>query len=593
MGTKFNLNRQPVSDEEINSHKDFGELVNKFKKQSIEKARNDASFLKNKKATYSAIIAGVAVICTVTYFAVFKKEPPKETSHDKIITLQNKHSDSINTKLNKAFITPPISKLNVPYTSYKVKAEQGATLKHKSNSKIIVPKKAFVNKQGQDIIGDVEIQYREFHNQADIIASGIPMTYDSAGVKSTLESAGMIDIRGYQNGEPVFINPKKQITIEFQSEHTADKYNMYVLDTIAKNWVYVSRDNSLKGQKRSEGEKGLKGQDPITNSISNKEKEIQKQLNAIPPKIENEKIVYTKKVNQLPKTVVPAKPVKAIADRPQFELDVNYKEFPELEAFKNAVFEVGTENKNFNSKLADITWSSAEVSEGPIKGKNYLLTLKLKERVEKLIVYPALTGINYDNAMQAYETKFKDYKNLVAKREADEKKLKEEFEAKQATYALEEKNLNAEMIRERIRMQKEQEEQLNRQFKTIDNQLKVTRLFYVSNFGICNSDCPTNMPTEAKMNPIFTVNSDGTFIKAEHTYLVCHTKNIVYNFYKETISYDPKDIYSLCVLSNGKLYLCDKDLLGKCLSTKQNKIPVKELSLDVNDAVDLRKAIGI
>ncbi len=593
MGTKFNINRQPVPDEEINSHKDFGELVNKFKKQSIEKARSDASFLKNKKATYSAIIAGVAVICTVTYFAVFKKEPPKETSHDKIITSQNKHSVSPNTKLNKAFIAPPISKLNVPYTSYKVKSEQGATLKHKSNSKIIVPKKAFVNKQGQDIIGDVEIQYREFHNQADIIASGIPMAYDSAGVKTTLESAGMIDIRGYQNGEPVFINPKKQITIEFASEHTADRYNMYVLDTVAKNWVYVSRDNSLKGQKRLEGEKGLKGQEPLANSVSIKETEIQKQLDAIPPKIENEKIVYTKKVNQLPKVTTPTKPVKSIAGRQQFELDVNYKEFPELEAFKNAVFEVGAENKNFNSKLADITWSSAEVSEGPQKGKNYLLTLKLKERVEKLIVYPALTGADYDKAIKLYETKFNDYKNIAAKREADEKKLKEEFEAKQAAFLLEQKRLTAEMIKEKIRWQKEQEEQLNRQFKTMDNLAKVTRIFNVSSFGICNSDCPTSMPQGDKMNPIFTVNSDGMFIKAEHTYLVCHTKNLVYNFYKETISYNAKDTYSLCVLSNGKLYLCDKESLSKCLSAKQNKIPVKELSTNINDAVDLKKALGI
>jgi hypothetical protein len=121
MATKFNLNRQPVPDEEINSHKDFGELVNKFKKQSIEKARSDASFLKNKKATYSAIIAGVAVICTVTYFSVFKKEPPKETNNDKIVTSQQNNTNTPNTKLNKAFIAPPIPKLNVPYTSYKVK----------------------------------------------------------------------------------------------------------------------------------------------------------------------------------------------------------------------------------------------------------------------------------------------------------------------------------------------------------------------------------------------------------------------------------------------------------------------------------------
>ena len=186
MGTKFNLDREPVTDEEINSRKDFGELVNKFKKQSIEKARSDVNFLKNKKVTYSAIIAGVAVVCTVTYFAVFKKEPPKETANDKKNTSQNQQTNSPDKKQNKAFIAPPISKLNVPYTSYKVKAEQGATIKHKSNSKIIIPKKAFVDKQGQDIVGEVEIKYREFHNQADIIASGIPMNYDSAGVQSHL-----------------------------------------------------------------------------------------------------------------------------------------------------------------------------------------------------------------------------------------------------------------------------------------------------------------------------------------------------------------------------------------------------------------------
>jgi len=598
MGTKFNIDRKPVPDEEINSHKDFGELVKKFKKQSIEKAKSDASFLKNKKATYSTIIAGVAVICTVTYFSVFKKQPPKESAHEKIVTSQKQSASTPNTKLNKAFIAPPVSKLNVPYTSYHLKAEEGATLKHKSNSKISIPKKAFVNKQGEAIIGDVEIKYREFHNQADIIASGIPMTYDSAGVRTTLESAGMIDIRGYQNGEPVYINPKKQITVEFQSEHTADKYNMYVLDTVAKNWVYVGRDNSLKGLERHQGEKGLKGQKPAENSVvgkveSPKTVELQKQLEAIPPKIENEKVVYTKKVNQLPKASVPNKPAKAVTGRPQFELDVNYKEFPELEAFKNAVFEVGTENKNFSSKLAEITWSSVDISEGTVKGKNYLLTLKLREQVEKLIVYPVLTGANYDQALKLYETKFSDYKSIIAKREAEQKKLKEEFEAKQAAFIAEQKAITKQMIEEKMRWLKEQEGILNKQFQSIDNEEKVKRIFMVSSFGISNSDCPTSMPQGESMSPIFTVNNNGTFIKAEHIYLVCHSKNVVYNFYNPTISYNPKDTYSLCVLSNGKLYLCDKIQLGICFTNKQNKIPLIELNTDVNDAYEFKKALGI
>ena len=584
MATKFNLNRQPVPDEEINSHKDFGELVNKFKKQSIEKARSDVSFLKNKKATYSAVIAGVAVICTVTYFSVFKQDSSKQNSHDKIITLQSKPLSSPSKKPQTAFIAPPIKKLDVPYTSYKVKAEQGGTIKHKTNSKIIIPKKAFVNKQGEDIIGDVEIQYREFHNQADIIASGIPMSYDSAGVKSTLESAGMIDIRGYQNGEPIFINPKKQITIEFQSEHTADKYNMYVLDTIAKNWVYISRDNSLRGEK---------GKETLVHSVSKKEKELQKQLDAIPPKIENEKIVYSKKINQLPKTIAPLKPIKVTAGRPQFKLDVNYNEFPELAAYKNAVFEVGAENKNYISNIAEITWGSAEISEGTQKGKNYLLTLKLGKQVEKLIVYPALAGADYDKALKSYESKFNDYKTIIAKREADEKKLKEEFEAKQTVFVAEKNMITQQIIKERIRFQKEKENQLNTNFNSLSNAAKVVRTFEVKSFSICNSDCPESMPTEAEMHPIFTTNSNKNFIRAEQTYLICQDKNLVYNFGREPITYNPKNSYIVCIMSDNKLYVCEKETFAKCVANKENKIPMKEISADINDAFDLKMALGI
>lgn len=595
MATKFNLNRQPVPDEEINSHKDFGELVNKFKKQSIEKARSDASFLKNKKATYSAIIAGVAVICTVTYFSVFKKEPPKETNNDKIVTSQNQNNNTPETKQNKAFIAPPISKLNVPYTSYNVKAEQGATIKHKSNSKIIIPKKAFVNKQGQDIIGDVEIKYREFHNQADIIASGIPMTYDSAGVQSHLESAGMIDIKGYQNGEPVYINPKKQITVEFQSEHTADKYNMYVLDTVAKNWVYQNRDNSLieKKQQPVKQAQPAKADNATAETIaSTKTESLQKQIDAIPPKIEAEKVVYTKKINQLPKATSPVKPAKATTGRPQFELDVNYKEFPELEAFKNAVFEVGAENKNFNAKLADITWSSAEVSEGPVKGKNYVLTLKLKEQVEKLIVYPALTGADYDKALKSYESKFADYKNLQAKREADEKRLKEEFEAKQAAYIEEQKKLSDEMVKEKVRLWKEREAKQLEEYNSMSNEVKVMRIFNVSSFNIYNSDCPNNLPKGAKMDPIF-VSNDKSHMRPSTIYLICHSKNLVYNLPFGQLPYDPKEKYSLCVIIKERVYLCSKEKFSEIITANQNKIPLIEMAENTGDMMDFKKAIGI
>jgi hypothetical protein len=593
MGTKFNIDRKPVPDEEINSHKDFGELIKSFKKQSIEKARSDVSFLKNKKITYTAIIAGATILCTVTYFSVFKNNKAKQTTYDKITTIPFQ-TNTQNSKSKKAFIAPPISKLNVPYQKFKLKNDQGATLVTQSNSKIKIPKNAFIDKKGETIIGDVEIQFREFHDQADIVASGIPMKYDSAGIQSHLESAGMIDIKGFQNNEHIFINPKKEITVELQSTQSADKFNMYALDTVAQNWIYLHRDNSLKGQLEKKGVKRTFSQ---VDSVMNENvitKKLRKQIDEIPPKINLEKATYSKKINQLPKSIEPTKPAKAIEGRPKFQLDVSAKEFPELATFKNMVFEVGSENKNYNSNLSEITWSSAEISEGTQRGKNYLLTLKLRDRVEKLIVYPALSGKDYDAAIKIYDTKYSEYKNVLAKRLAEEKRLKLEFEKKQAEYIAQQKKLNDDLVKERIKIRQLQEKELANQFNSIGNNQKVVRVFQISNFGIYNSDCPNTLPSGEVLHPIYLVNVNTPLLNVSNTYLICKDKNLVYNINsKEPLRFNPNEKYSLCIIANGKTYLCNDETFSKNTSNKQNKINLIELNSDIDNVHDFKKALGI
>lgn len=593
MGTKFNIDRKPVPDEEINSHKDFGELIKSFKKQSIEKARSDISFLKNKKITYTAIIAGATILCTVTYFSVFKNNKAKQTTYDKITTIPFQ-TNTQNSKSKKAFISPPISKLNVPYQKFKLKNDQGATLVTQSNSKIKIPKNAFIDKKGETIIGDVEIQFREFHDQADIVASGIPMKYDSAGIQSHLESAGMIDIKGFQNNEPIFINPKKEITVELQSTQSADKFNMYALDTVAQNWIYLHRDNSLMRQLEKKGVKRTFSQ---VDSVMNENvitKKLRKQIDEIPPKIDIEKATYSKKINQLPKSIEPTKPAKAIEGRPKFQLDISAKEFPELATFKNMVFEVGSENKNYNSNLSEITWSSAEISEGTQRGKNYLLTLKLRDRVEKLIVYPALTGKDYDEAIKAYDTKYSEYKNVLAKRLAEEKRLKLEFEKKQAEYIAQQKKLNDDLVKERIKIRQVQEKELANQFNSIGNNQKVVRVFQISNFGIYNSDCPNTLPSGEVLHPIYLVNVNTPLLNVSNTYLICKDKNLVYNINpKEPLRFNPNEKYSLCIIANGKTYLCNDETFSKNTSNKQNKINLIELNSDIDNVHDFKKALGI
>jgi hypothetical protein len=423
------------------------------------------------------------------------------------------------------------------------------------------------------------------------------MKYDSAGIQSHLESAGMIDIKGFQNNEPVFINPKKEITIELQSTQSADKFNMYALDTVAQNWIYLHRDNSLKGQKGQLDQKGVKRTFAKVDSVMNENvitKKLRKQIDEIPPKIELEKVVYSKKINQIQKVNEPTKPTKAIEGRPKFQLDVSAKEFPELATFKNMVFEVGSENKNYNPNLSDITWSSAEISEGNQKGKNYLLTLKLRNRIEKLIVYPALSGKDYEAAIKIYDTKYSEYKNVLAKRIAEEKRLKLEFEKKQAEYVAQQQKLNDDLIKERIKIRQEQEKELANQFNSIGNNQKVVRVFQISNFGIYNSDCPNTLPSGEVLHPIYLVNVNTPLLNISSTYLICKDKNLVYNINpKEPLRFNPNEKYSLCIIANGKTYLCNAETFSKNTSNKQNKINLSELSSEIDNVYDFKKALGI
>ncbi|MBS1637187.1 MAG: hypothetical protein JST26_14810 [Bacteroidetes bacterium] len=594
MKPKFTLDRPKVSEDEINKHKDFDSLVKQFKEQSIEKARSDVNFLKNKKVTYTAVIAGVAVICTLTYFTVFKKPASTQSAHDKINTSQSQSSSS--TKFSKpstAFINPPSAKIAVPYSSYKVDAVNGGEIKHPSQSKIKIPQKAFVNKQGQDIVGEIEIKYREFHNQAEIIASGIPMTYDSAGTQYHFESAGMFDIKGYQNGEPVYVKPGKTLTVELASQQSGNHYNQYELDTLQHQWTCIKKDVAVafKGDAKSASPATSPGDVPA----SPKMKQLQSQLDVIPPRIDSVKTVYNKKINQLPAATQPAKPTKANQNRPQFELDVDYKEFPELAAFKNAVFEVGEENKNYTKDLAGITWGSAEISEGPQKGKNYLLTLKLRERVEKLVVYPALTGASYDAAIKQYDKKLADYNSLLTKRLADEKRLKDEMEAKQKAYIEEQKKLTDAMLKEQIRIRQEMQKQFESTMNILNNTAKVTRVFQISHFGICNSDCPSSMPRGAMMEPMFVEASQP--INPYTVYLVEHGRNIVFNLSTpgaiKHMSYDPTKDYTLCVLSGSAIYTCSKDVFKAVAASGKNTLPLVKLPDNVDNTGDFKTALGI
>jgi hypothetical protein len=146
---------------------------------------------------------------------------------------------------NNPLVQRPVAGLDVWKSVYTANAATGGVVEYPSGTKIMIPSNAFVDAGGNAVKGDVTIDYREFRDPIDILVSGIPMVYDSAGAKGDFESAGMFEINASVNGKEVFLAPGKKVDVEFAVVDTASSFNFYRLDP-EKGWVYESSPGSVE-----------------------------------------------------------------------------------------------------------------------------------------------------------------------------------------------------------------------------------------------------------------------------------------------------------------------------------------------------------
>lgn len=442
----------------------------------------------------------------------------------------------------KPCIDPPLEELDIPYTIYKVNAEKGGTLNFKTGSIIVVPQNAFVDENGKLLKGEVELRYREFHDAVDFFVAGIPMTYDSAGVRYHFESAGMMEMFGYQNGKQVNMGKDKSIIILLDSDYKGTEYNLYQLDTMKNNWSCLGKDKVVKQAiaKAAKGTEDFNDEDKISSaqetpaykSIETKQVEIQKEKE--------------RKIAALPKVpATPVKPEEANKDKFTFNIDVDPKEFPELALFKGLLFEVGAENKGFTKAMYDITWDEAIVKEGNKKGENYSLTLKKGSKKYDLVVYPVFEGKNYEIAVKDYQVKFNKYNAVLEKRKVDEKRYEEEYQVKLAALKKQQQALE-------LKWKEEQE----RQFASAETEQKVKRMFAINKFGVYNCDNPLAYPTGITCIANL-LKEKNEKVMCYEVFLVDRAKNALFSYAKNPItkfSFNPKSTNLLWTVENGVLF---------------------------------------
>ncbi|MBU0487437.1 MAG: hypothetical protein KKA07_18355 [Bacteroidetes bacterium] len=275
-------------------------------------------------------------------------------------------------------INPPIPAANIPMNAYRVDAQAGGKIFTESGTRISVPENAFVYEDNTPVAGEVDLNYREFHDAADIILSGIPMEYDSGGQKMVFETAGMFEITAFSGNKAVFIKDGKAISIDFASSAEENDYNFYSLDPESNQW-------SFKGFASVE-----------QNTVK---QELLDSLNAVAPE--------------------PVKPELLTDETDVLDFNVNYLQFPELADFHGVLWKYNGTGQApdpvENEWIYEVNWTNVKIEKHPSIPGLYTLSLRARDNKFETTVTPVLSDEDYEKAMANFDQKMESYQtNYIA-----------------------------------------------------------------------------------------------------------------------------------------------------------------------------------
>jgi hypothetical protein len=143
--------------------------------------------------------------------------------------------DQIKTSANMLTNQKLFEGLELPVYVEKLKANEGKNLIVPTGAEIKVPSNAFVDKDGNELKGDISIKYKEIKSPADMIIENVDMTYDSAGHTFQFVTAGMFDLRAFSGNDELKLKAGKSIEVSYVSNKVGN-FNVYHYNN---GWKYA------------------------------------------------------------------------------------------------------------------------------------------------------------------------------------------------------------------------------------------------------------------------------------------------------------------------------------------------------------------
>ncbi|MFY0672757.1 MAG: hypothetical protein JXQ87_05110 [Bacteroidia bacterium] len=292
-------------------------------------------------------------------------------------------------------ISPPFAGFNVPTQNLTINGKNGGVIELENGTKISIPENCFIDENGNLYNETVELDYREFHSVADVIASGIPMEFTENGEAGNLATAGMIELQGKGiDGTTVKIAGNKEITFELASYNDPDNVEFFDLNEETGVWTKT----------------GTPGKKPVESESK-----------------------YTDSLRKLEQLKAPFEPKKSDENTPvvRFRVSDNTGALANMETvvwqyagedsendpFKNAAFNEG-DYKITETKVIDKQLKTLQVTiqfEGEIlKGEE-----ESAKTADTMVTYfqPVLSNAQFVEAMEVFTDKESQFNLLMEKKQ--------------------------------------------------------------------------------------------------------------------------------------------------------------------------------
>ncbi|MCB0705689.1 MAG: hypothetical protein KDC34_10285 [Saprospiraceae bacterium] len=494
------INPTPLSSDEIAQRKNFDQLLETYQAQAVQ-TRGKSGKVR-RISTWAGAAAAALILGWLAYTGIFTER-----------TAQNLEAQAYFAE--RPYIdVPPVPAAKPAFVTRSVNAKTGGEVLFTNDSKMLVPSDAFESLDGQPISGEIEIRFREMHDYVDFFLSGIPMVYDSAGVRYTFESAGMLEIYAEQDGKQVKLRPGKSIDVELVSELQMPQleipagYNIYKLDTTARRWDYqnIDRLQILESQVAFEDESH-----PLYQVQSDHVLALQEIRN-------REETALKELDNSLALPPAPLEPRFANANEFVFDFDIAAVGNGAINLpYEGALWQLAP-GQNIDAGKLNRNWDGMQLH--PVNNRDYKLDLIAANETLSVLVVPVLSGNAYEEAMNRYRLDLDYYQQLVANR--DGVLASRQKEIKQ-NYNLERASLQADFQGTLLAYQEEHELEGTMMHHKIINR------FTANSFGIWNCDRPV-APKVATIKGKF-LDENGQQFTNNLAYLVDKSRNTIERIY--------------------------------------------------------------